>query len=162
MVVLSPFKRVPTRSGYRTYSCTTSKKSSNNIRTQDKPTPLFCLLYKPSVKEKRERQKGERPPLSPLPPPTSAISSLLTLKAEGQIVSINPPTQRYLTLSANYSWGTSVNTMHAYRKEGRGFDFQDSNNTLLKITDENGIAVALKTRLRMRTRDDPVSSEDPK
>lgn len=45
--------------------------------------------------------------------------------------------------------------MLAYRKEGRGFDFQDSNNTLLKITDENGIAVALKTRLRMRTRDDP-------
>ena len=67
-----------------------------------------------------------------------------------------------MTLSANYSWGTSFNTMLAYRKEGRGFDFQDSNNNLLKITDENGIAVALKTRLRMRTRDDPVSSEDPK
>ena len=138
------------------------KVAITSARIQDKPTPLFCLLYKPSVKEKRERQKGEKPPLSPLPPPTSAISSLLTLKGEGQIVSINPPTQRYLTLSANYSWGTSFNTMLAYRKEGRGFDFQDSNNTLLKITDENGIAVALKTRLRMRTRDDPVSSEDPK
>ena len=174
MVVSSPFKRMPTRSGYRTYSCTTSKKSNNNIRTHTGQAnnfilppllySLFYLLNKPSVKGKREGKKGEKLPLSLPPPPTllSEISSLLTPKAEGQILGINPPTQRYLTLSAIHSWATSFDTTLAYREGGRRFDFQDLNNTLLKITDEKDIAFALTTRLRIRTGDEPVSSENPK
>ena len=132
MVVLSSFKRVPTRSGYRTYSCITSKKSSNNIRTHTRKAnnfilppllySLFYLLYKPSVRGKREEKKGEKRPLSPMTSEIS-ISSLLTPQAEGQILGINPATQRHLTLTASHSWATSFDATHAYRKGGRGFKF---------------------------------------
>lgn len=76
MVVLSPFKRVPTRSGYRTYSCTTSKKSSNNIRTHTGQANPFILSPLQTLRKGKEGKAKRKETSSLFPSPTHLCNLL--------------------------------------------------------------------------------------